>query len=77
MDHCASGSRTSLSGFDRAPEAPIDGETLVVTTLYRLVRSTQNMLAAAAELRSRDAGRLDGGVFMVALSACGALATLL
>jgi hypothetical protein len=44
--------------FDRALEALIEGDTLVITTLDRLGRSTQNMLASADELRSRGAGLL-------------------
>ncbi|BDI21664.1 hypothetical protein L3i23_04400 [Herbiconiux sp. L3-i23] len=42
--------------FVRALEALHDGDTLVITTLDRLGRSTQNMLAFADELRTRDAG---------------------
>ena len=34
----------------------MEGDTLVITTLDRLVRSTQNMLAFADELRGRGAG---------------------
>jgi hypothetical protein len=51
--------------FDRAPEALINGVTLVITTLDRLGRSTQNMLAFADELHARGAGlrvlNLSGG----------------
>jgi DNA invertase Pin-like site-specific DNA recombinase len=42
--------------FDRALDALIEGDTLVITTLDRLGRSTQNMLAFADELRGRGAG---------------------
>jgi DNA invertase Pin-like site-specific DNA recombinase len=51
--------------FDRALEALINGVTLVITTLDRLGRSTQNMLAFADELHARGAGlrvlNLSGG----------------
>ncbi len=40
----------------RAPNALIDGNTLMITTLDRLGRSTQNMLTLANELRTRGAG---------------------
>ncbi|NMR32378.1 recombinase family protein [Crystallibacter degradans] len=56
IDHGVSGTRNSRPQFDRALEALIDGDTLVITTLDRLGRSTQNMLAFADELRSRGAG---------------------
>jgi DNA invertase Pin-like site-specific DNA recombinase len=42
--------------FDRALNALESGDTLVITTLDRLGRSTQNMLAFAEELRGRGAG---------------------
>lgn len=56
VDHGASGSRSSRPQFARAIDALIDGDTLVITTLDRLGRSTQNMLAFAEQLRSRGAG---------------------
>lgn len=56
IDHGVSGTRASRPQFDRAIEALIAGDTLVITTLDRLGRSTQNMLALADELRSRRAG---------------------
>lgn len=56
VDHGVSGARASRPEFDRALDALIDGDTLVITTLDRLGRSTQNMLAFARELRSRGAG---------------------
>jgi len=56
LDHGVSGARASRPQFDRALEALHDGDTLVITTLDRLGRSTQNMLAFADELRTRGAG---------------------
>ena len=56
VDHGVSGARSSRPEFDRALAAIQDGDTLVVTTLDRLGRSTQNMLAFAEGLRSRSAG---------------------
>ncbi|WP_422935008.1 recombinase family protein [Sinomonas sp. P47F7] len=56
VDHGVSGARASRPEFDRALEALIEGDTLVITTLDRLGRSTQNMLAFADELRARGAG---------------------
>ncbi|MCH6471169.1 recombinase family protein [Sinomonas terrae] len=56
VDHGVSGARASRPQFDRALEALIAGDTLVITTLDRLGRSTQNMLAFADELRARGAG---------------------
>lgn len=52
----ASGVIASRPEFDRALGALHDGDTLVFTTLDRLGRSTQNMLAFAEELRGRGAG---------------------
>jgi DNA invertase Pin-like site-specific DNA recombinase len=46
----------SRSQFDRALDALLDGDTLVITTFHRLGRSTQNMLAFADELGARGAG---------------------
>ena len=56
VDHGISGARASRPRFDRALDALHDGDTLVITTLDRLGRSTQNMLAFAEELRDRGAG---------------------
>lgn len=56
VDHGVSGARASRPQFDRALDALIEGDTLVITTLDRLGRSTQNMLAFADELRGRGAG---------------------
>ena len=52
----ASPARASRPEFDRAVDALIEGDTLVITTLDRLGRSTQNMLGLADELRTRGAG---------------------
>ncbi len=56
IDHGVSGARASRPQFDRALAALHDGDTLVITTLDRLGRSTQNMLAFADDLRTRGAG---------------------
>lgn len=56
VDHGVSGARASRPQFDRALDALHEGDTLVITTLDRLGRSTQNMLAFADELRARGAG---------------------
>lgn len=56
VDHGVSGAQASRPQFDKALNALIAGDTLVITTLDRLGRSTQNMLAFAQELRSRGAG---------------------
>ena len=56
VDHGISGARASRPQFDRALDSLHDGDTLVITTLDRLGRSTQNMLAFAEELRGRGAG---------------------
>lgn len=56
VDQGVSGARASRPQFDRAFDALMEGDTLVITTLDRLGRSTQNMLAFADELRSRGAG---------------------
>jgi DNA invertase Pin-like site-specific DNA recombinase len=47
--------RASRPQFDAALNALEAGDTLVVTTLDRLGRSTQNMLSFADELRGRQA----------------------
>jgi len=56
VDHGVSGVRASRPGFDHALRALEQGDTLVITTLDRLGRSTQNMLAFAEALRGRGAG---------------------
>ena len=56
VDEGVSGARASRPQFDRALDALQDGDTLVITTLERLGRSTQNMLAFAGEHRTRGAG---------------------
>jgi DNA invertase Pin-like site-specific DNA recombinase len=56
VDRGVSGARASRPQFDRALDALQPGDTLVVTTLDRLGRSTQNMLAFAQELRDQGAG---------------------
>lgn len=56
VDRGVSGARASRPEFDRALTALEAGDTLVITTLDRLGRSTQNMLAFADELRGRGAG---------------------
>ena len=56
IDHAVSGARASRPQFDRALDALIAGDTLVITTLDRHGRSTQNMLAFADEVRGRGAG---------------------
>lgn len=56
VDRGVSGARASRPDFDRALAALEAGDTLVITTLDRLGRSTQNMLAFADELRGRGAG---------------------
>lgn len=56
VDHGVSGARASRPELDRALGALIEGDTLVITTLDRLGRSTQNMLAFADELRAKGAG---------------------
>ena len=53
MDHGVSGVHASRPEFDRAMAALQDGDTLVVTTLDRLGRSTQNMLELAQRLRGQ------------------------
>jgi len=56
IDHGVSGGRASRPSFDRALAALHEGDTLVITTLDRLGRSTQNMLALAQQLRDQGAG---------------------
>ena len=47
VNHGVSGARASRPQFDRAIGTLEDGDTLLITTLDRLGRSTQNMLAFA------------------------------
>jgi DNA invertase Pin-like site-specific DNA recombinase len=56
VDHCVSGARAPRPNFDQAVAALQSGDTLVITTLDRLGRSTQGMLALAEEIRRRGAG---------------------
>ncbi|GER23269.1 DNA invertase [Zafaria cholistanensis] len=53
VDHGVSGARASRPAFDRALDALHEGDTLVITTLDRLGRSTVNMLSLAEQLRSK------------------------
>ena len=53
IDHGASGARASRPGFNRAVEALHEGDTLVITTLDRLGRSTVNMLGLSEDLKAR------------------------
>lgn len=55
-DRGVSGGRASRPQFDGALAALHPGDTLVITTLDRLGRSTHHMLALAEELRAREAG---------------------
>lgn len=56
VDHGVSGARASRPGFDQAVRALQGGDILVVATLDRLGRSTQNMLELAEFLRERGTG---------------------
>lgn len=53
VDHGVSGARARRPHFDLALAALHDGDTLVITTLDRLGRSTVNMLTLAGELKTR------------------------
>lgn len=55
-DRGASGARAQRPGLDAALAALEPGDTLVVATLDRLGRSTQNMFALAEDIRGRGAG---------------------
>lgn len=55
-DRGVSGSRASRPGSDKALEALQEGDTLVITTLDRLGRSTANMLDLSKALRERGIG---------------------
>lgn len=52
-DHGVSGARASRPAFNRALDALREGDTLVITTLDPLGRSTVNMLGLSEELRGR------------------------
>jgi DNA invertase Pin-like site-specific DNA recombinase len=56
VDSGVSGGRASRPQLDKAVAALEEGDTLVITTLDRLGRSTQNMLTFAEVLRGRGAG---------------------
>jgi DNA invertase Pin-like site-specific DNA recombinase len=53
VDHGVSGARASRPEFDKALAALHEGDTLVITTLDRLGRSTANMLELSENLRGR------------------------
>lgn len=53
VDRGISGARASRPGLDQALAALHEGDTLVIATLDRLGRSTQNMLSLATELKVR------------------------
>ena len=53
IDHGVSGAHARRPAFDAALKALHEGDTLVISTLDRLGRSTMNMLALAADLRRR------------------------
>lgn len=55
VDQGVSGARASRPQFDRALDALEAGDTLVITTLDRFERSTQNVLEFAQGLRDRSA----------------------
>ncbi|MGO1592527.1 recombinase family protein [Ancrocorticia sp.] len=55
IDRGVSGARASRPGFDQALSALESGDTLVIATLDRLGRSTQNMLDFAQQLRDQGA----------------------
>lgn len=56
IDHGVSGARASRVELDKAMGSLHDGDTLVITTLDRLGRSTVNMLGLADELRTKGVG---------------------
>ena len=56
VDHGVSGARASRPQLDAAIKAVHEGDTLVVTTLDRLGRSTANLLVLPTELKQRGAG---------------------
>ncbi len=56
VDHGVSGAMAARPQFDKALDALHEGDTLVITTLDRLGRSTANMLELATVLRARGIG---------------------
>ncbi|MET3721315.1 recombinase family protein [Arthrobacter sp. UYEF21] len=56
VDHGVSGARAARPQFDKALDALQGCDTLVITTLDRLGRSTANMLELATVLRKRGIG---------------------
>jgi len=56
VDHGVSGAKASRVELDKALRALHEGDTLVVTTLDRLGRSTVNMLKLAEEIKAAGAG---------------------
>lgn len=56
VDHGVSGAKASRVNLDKALAALHEGDTLVVTTLDRLGRSTVNMLKLAEEIKTKGAG---------------------
>ena len=54
VDHGVSGAHARRPQFDKALDAVHEGDTLIVTTLDRLGRSTANMLALADTLRDQN-----------------------
>jgi DNA invertase Pin-like site-specific DNA recombinase len=58
-DHSVSDAHASQPAFVKALAAAQEGDTLVITTLDRLGRSTRNVLNLAEELRRKSARRLD------------------
>jgi DNA invertase Pin-like site-specific DNA recombinase len=55
-DYGVSGARASRPQFDKAVDSLENGDTFVITTLDRLGRSKQNMLAFADALQGRGVG---------------------
>lgn len=53
VDRGVSGAKANRAGLDQALAALQEGDTLVVATLDRLGRSTQNMLHLATDLKGR------------------------
>ncbi|MBF4993649.1 recombinase family protein [Arthrobacter gandavensis] len=56
VDHGVSGAKASRLELDKALSALHEGDTLAVTTLDRLGRSTVNMLKLAEEIKGKGAG---------------------
>jgi DNA invertase Pin-like site-specific DNA recombinase len=53
IDHGVSGGKAVRPGLTKALDALHDGDTLVITTLDRLGRSTQDMLKLAGDLKAK------------------------